>query len=617
MSFPSWRSLHSALASRRGQGNLRRSGSPRTATLRPNLEVLEVRCVPTLYTVTDLGTLGGYASYATDLNEAGQVVGYGDTAQGLFHAFVWDNGTMIDLGTFGGSQSVAAGINDLGQVVGYAALPDDTGMHAFLLAPRGSQWFEDNNEDGINDLMLDLGTLNGTAYSNAVDVNNAGLVVGNSDGHAVVWDGNGMTDLGMPSGFTAIGPEAINALGQVTGTVGYDDDQGVRHASTFLWDAANGFTVLGAGWGYNDSYATDINDAGQVVGVQGDASVGYYTAFLWTPDSPNGRSGSFTDLNWVAGGYDSNANGINNVGLVVGVNYVDDGWDSYPHAFLWDGADGAVDLQYQLFPASDETLESAQAINESGAIAVNGYNGWGEYRAYLLTPLAVDPPFISVADAPAVWEGNAGTRTATFTVTLSVASTQTVTVAYTTANGTAADSDYTAASGTLTFTPGQLSRTITVQVIGDRLPEPNETFCVNLNAATNALISDGQGVGTIADDEPRISIGDVTKAEGKNGKTLFVFTVTLIIPGNPLGYDQAVSLSYATANGTAKKGEDYTDNTGTLTFAPYQTTKTITIEVKGDNKKEAAETFYVDLFGLSTNALFTRNRGIGTILNDD
>jgi hypothetical protein len=62
---------------------------------------------------------------------------------------------------------------------------------------------------------------------------------------------------------------------------------------------------------------------------------------------------------------------------------------------------------------------------------------------------------------------------------------------------------------------------------------------------------------------------------------------------------------------------DYVAKTGTLTFAPGETTKTITIEVKGDDKKEADETFYVDLFGNSSNSLFTKNRGIGTILNDD
>ena len=56
---------------------------------------------------------------------------------------------------------------------------------------------------------------------------------------------------------------------------------------------------------------------------------------------------------------------------------------------------------------------------------------------------------------------------------------------------------------------------------------------------------------------------------------------------------------------------------GTLTFNPGETTKTITIEVKGDSKKEANESFFVDLSGLSGNALFTKSRGTGTILNDD
>jgi hypothetical protein len=77
-------------------------------------------------------------------------------------------------------------------------------------------------------------------------------------------------------------------------------------------------------------------------------------------------------------------------------------------------------------------------------------------------------------------------------------------------------------------------------------------------------------------------------------------------------------MSLRPVNGTATTGNnDYVAKTGTLTFAPGETTKIITIEVKGDSKREATETFYLDLFGLSSNALFTKNRGIGTILNDD
>ena len=79
-----------------------------------------------------------------------------------------------------------------------------------------------------------------------------------------------------------------------------------------------------------------------------------------------------------------------------------------------------------------------------------------------------------------------------------------------------------------------------------------------------------------------------------------------------------MTTSFRTVNGTATTGDnDYVARTGTLTFAPGETTKTITIEVKGDGKREADEYFYLDLFGNSSNALFTRNRGIGTILNDD
>jgi hypothetical protein len=71
-------------------------------------------------------------------------------------------------------------------------------------------------------------------------------------------------------------------------------------------------------------------------------------------------------------------------------------------------------------------------------------------------------------------------------------------------------------------------------------------------------------------------------------------------------------------NGTATTSDsDYITKTGTLSFAPCETTKTITIEVKADRKREANETFYLDLSDNSSNSLFTKNHGLGTILNDD
>lgn len=228
-------------------------------------------------------------------------------------------------------------------------------------------------------------------------------------------------------------------------------------------------------------------------------------------------------------------------------------------------------------------------------------------------PLPI-PATLRIGDVT-VSEGQAGTQAATFIVTLSAPSNQPVTVQYASADGSAsAGSDYQAASGTLTIPAGQTTGMITVTVIGDRLPEPSETIFVNLSGATRATIADDQAAGTIADDEPLISIDDVAKAEGKKGRTtLFTFTVTL-----STAYDQPVTISFRTVDGTAKTSDnDCVAKSGTLTFAPGETTKTITITVKGDRKREASETFYHDLFANSSNSQLKKSRGTGTILNDD
>jgi probable HAF family extracellular repeat protein len=506
----------------------RRAGSSRL-----NIEPLEDRSVPAQYTITDLGNLGGNYTYAADLNETGQVVGYAGNSAGQTRAFVWDHGAMIDLGTLGGSNSRATAVNDLGQVVGYSLAPGDPFEHAFLVTPQGDAWFQDGNSDGVNDFMIDLGTTADLTSFKALHSNDAGQ-----------WASYEVVD-----------------------------------------DPVNG-------WAYH--------------------------AVVRGPD------GSVTDLGVVPNGYNSYGEDINNAGQVVGEGLVDfyAGFEGYTgfRPFLWDATDGWVALPqisfgFALFPYYDEY---ATANNDAGSILVNcsGSSSSAVHdRAFLLTPIPPGTPSVNIANAPAVIEGNTGTRTATFTVNLSVAGTQTVTVAYATAGGTAtAGSDYQAANGTLTFAPGETSKTITVQVVGDRLPESNETFVVNLSGPTNSYIATGQGSGTIVDDEPRIGITDVSKREGKkNQTTQFTFTITL-----SAAYDQPVTLSFRTANGTATTADnDYVAKTGTITFAPGETQKTITIEVKGDGRKESNEYFYLDLFGNSTNSLFTKNRGIGTILNDD
>jgi hypothetical protein len=118
-----------------------------------------------------------------------------------------------------------------------------------------------------------------------------------------------------------------------------------------------------------------------------------------------------------------------------------------------------------------------------------------------LPPSPPTPPTLSISDA-SVREGNKGTSRLDLTVTLSRSSDDAVTVNYQTANSTAlANNDYYAASGTVTFQPGQTSRTISIAIRTDRKREPNEAFSVQLSYAVGATINDGVGTATILNDD--------------------------------------------------------------------------------------------------------------------
>ena len=110
-------------------------------------------------------------------------------------------------------------------------------------------------------------------------------------------------------------------------------------------------------------------------------------------------------------------------------------------------------------------------------------------------------PLVSIGDVSA-YEGNQGATTFSFPVTLSAPAAQTVSVAYATSDGTAvAPSDYLAASGTVTFNPGEDTKAIAIGVVGDLATEPNETFTVALSDPRNATLAKGTATGTIVDDE--------------------------------------------------------------------------------------------------------------------
>ncbi len=229
-----------------------------------------------------------------------------------------------------------------------------------------------------------------------------------------------------------------------------------------------------------------------------------------------------------------------------------------------------------------------------------------------------DSASLSINDV-SLAEGNSGTTNFVFTVTLAGAVQGGFTLPYSTANGTATQpSDYASSSGTLTFTSAaNQTKTITVAVVGDTVPEPNETFTVNLGASSNGAIAiaDGSGLGTIInDDTGMLSINDVTLVEGNSGTTNFVFSVTL--GGAVAG---GFTLPYSTSDGTASQPSDYTPASGTLTFAGSAgEVKQIIVPVKGDTILEPNETFTVNLGTPSSPlASVSDGTGLGTINNDD
>jgi probable HAF family extracellular repeat protein len=178
-------------------------------------------------TMKDLGNFGGTCTFASDLNNRGQVVGgsrlTGDQEQ---HPFLWDGRRLIDLGTFGGSLGNAIALSDSGEVAGWATFPDDQVFHAALWR-RGK--------------ITDLGTLSGDTASFAFTINASGQVVGVSvppdsdfaNARPFLWEGGGpMVDLTtLIAGGTSLRltePETINDRGEIAGN-GFDAD-GNQHA---------------------------------------------------------------------------------------------------------------------------------------------------------------------------------------------------------------------------------------------------------------------------------------------------------------------------------------------------------------------------------------------------
>ena len=227
-------------------------------------------------------------------------------------------------------------------------------------------------------------------------------------------------------------------------------------------------------------------------------------------------------------------------------------------------------------------------------------------------------PVISIAGGSTL-EGNSGSHTLNFAVTLSAPSASTIQVKYASKGITAttSDHDYTGVAGTLTIAPGATGGTISVSITGDTKVEPDETFQVILYAPTNVTLGTATATGTIQNDDsgaplPQLSISDVSLTEGNSGYKSFNFSVSLSAVSA-----SSVTVKFATAGITASAGSgDYVGRNSTLTIPAGASSGVITVQVKGDRKVERNETFAVNLFS-PTNATIADAQGIGTILNDD
>ncbi len=216
-------------------------------------------------------------------------------------------------------------------------------------------------------------------------------------------------------------------------------------------------------------------------------------------------------------------------------------------------------------------------------------------------------------------EGNSGTTAATFTVSLTAPAPSTditFDIATQDKTATAANSDYAPKLLANRLIPaGQQTYTFTVNVNGDTAVENDETFFVNVTNVTGATVTDGQGLGTIENDDlPSLSINNLSQNEGHSGTTTFNFTVNL----STAALTGGVSFDIATQDNTATvAGNDYLARALTSETIPAgSSTYTFDVTVIGDLSIEANETFFVDVTNVS-GATVVDSQGVGTIQNDD
>jgi probable HAF family extracellular repeat protein len=342
---------------------------------------------------TDLGALPGVnSSQGTAINEGGLIAGVSQNGEvdpilgiGVGHAVVWRGHDLTDLGTLGGYQSFAVSLNDVGEIVSLSTVDGPIDPYSFLGQSIHAFFWR-------NGVKQDVGTLGGPDTFPSFSYRLPGAVVGSSFTtstpnpttglptlHPFLWRDGHMHDLGTLGGTLCCQAVVVaNSRGQVAGDSAFAGD---LQSHPFVWDRDR-LIDLGTLGGDNGG-AHDINESGDVAGYADLPGSQTHDAFLW-------RHGVMTDLGSLGGA--SAANAVNSQDQVVGHSRIDQTPDRI-RAFLWENGGPMVNLNDLIPPNSPLLLLDAVNINERGEIAGLGAPADcqpGDYlscgRAFLLIP---------------------------------------------------------------------------------------------------------------------------------------------------------------------------------------------------------------------------------------
>ena len=255
----------------------------------------------------------------------------------------------------------------------------------------------------------------------------------------------------------------------------------------------------------------------------------------------------------------------------------------------------------------DNVAEYTENFNINLSNPQNASLGSGASTTIQITDTDIDPT-ISITDGT-ITEAVANS---TLTVSLSAPSGKVVEVNYSTADNTTESGDYTAANGQISFAPNETSKTINIGILDDAIDEDNETLQVRLFGAQNASIADAIGQITITDNDaaPTVSIADTTTLNEA------AIPVSLQI-GLSAASEKTISVDYSTQSTGSASSADYDSVNGSISFAPGDTSKTITVPIKDDSLAEGNETFEV-VIGNTTNSTVATGQGTATVtITDD